>query len=189
MNPARKRELAKGALPFFMENGLKDSTMDDVAAYLGKSKATIYKYFPSREELIREGLAMRLEAIQQFIPILQASEEEYLDRYYKAMEKFLDGVGDISNRFLTDLKSLFPELWQQVETFRQFSQMVLHQYYLEGIRQGKLKALHPGLLAQMDQFLFESLTDGEFLNQQNLTISQAFQQYFEIKFFGAIQEK
>lgn len=172
-----------------MENGLKDSTMDDVAAYLGKSKATIYKYFPSREELIREGLAMRLEAIQQFIPILQANEDEYLDRYYKAMETFLEGVGDISNRFLSDLKSLFPELWQQVETFRNFSQMVLHQYYLEGIQQGKLKALHPGLLAQMDQFLFESLTDGEFLSQQNLTLSQAFSQYFEIKFFGAMKEK
>lgn len=187
VNPARKRELAEGAWPFFMQNGLKDATMDNVAHFLGKSKATIYKYFPSREDLVKEGLFSRLEGVQKFIPTLQNENADYIDRYFRAMEQFLAEVGDITNLFLTDLKTVMPELWQQVETFRQMAQMVMHQFYVEGIRKGKLKPLHPAILAQMDQFLFDALTDGDFLAQHNLTMHQAFTQYFEMKFFGIAQ--
>ena len=187
LNPKRKQELARAAMPFFMEKGLQEVTMDDAAAYLQKSKATIYKYFPSRENLIQEGLAVKLAQLKSFVPILQEPGKDYLERYNQAMAQFLADAGDISNIFLKDLKAVFPTLWQQVETFRKFAQMVLHQFYLEGIAEGKLKKIHPALLVQMDRFVFEELTDGEFLSNNNLSLKEAFAQYLEIKFFGIVK--
>lgn len=187
LNPKRKLELARAVMPFFMENGLQEVTMDDAAAYLNKSKATIYKYFPSREDLIREGLTVKLAQLKRFIPLLQEPGKDYLDRYYQAMGQFLEDAGDISNLFLKDLKEVFPALWQLVESFRAFAQMVLHQFYLEGIAAGKLKNIHPALLVRMDQIVFEEMTDGAFLARNNLSLKEAFAQYLEIKFFGIVK--
>ena len=49
---ARKGEFMKAAAKVFLDMGLRDATMDDVAAGVGVSKVVLYRYFASKEDLV-----------------------------------------------------------------------------------------------------------------------------------------
>lgn len=49
---ARKAEFIKEAAKVFLDLGLRDATMDDVAGQLGVSKVVVYRYFASKEDLV-----------------------------------------------------------------------------------------------------------------------------------------
>lgn len=64
----RKRVMAT-ARAVFREFGFEKSTMAEIAARLGGSKATLYRYFPNKEELFA---ATIVEAEQQNVPEMLA---------------------------------------------------------------------------------------------------------------------
>lgn len=47
----RKRQILKAALPLFVEKGFLATSMNDIAKAAGMSKALIYNYFESKEEI------------------------------------------------------------------------------------------------------------------------------------------
>ena len=49
---ARPRELLDAALALFVEKGFAGSRAEDIAARAGVSKATLYLYFASKDDLI-----------------------------------------------------------------------------------------------------------------------------------------
>ena len=187
-NPEKQREWIEILIPYFQKHGLKDITMDEVASVLNKSKATIYKYFKSREEIIEYGLAYKLEHIQQFEEILKNEDVPYLERYFDSIAHLTINISDISNRFLSDLKHQYPSLWKRVVAFIDYAMEILKGYYQKGIDEGYFIDVDPSLMVMSDRFFFESLSDPDFLISHNLTINQAFQQYFKMKFFGIVKD-
>jgi AcrR family transcriptional regulator len=59
---ARPAELLEAALALFVEKGFAAARAEDIAARAGVSKATLYAYFRSKEELLQVLLAQRLAA-------------------------------------------------------------------------------------------------------------------------------
>jgi len=51
VEPAKRREIIDGARRVFFEKGFNGASMDEVARVAGVSKATIYVYFESKEDL------------------------------------------------------------------------------------------------------------------------------------------
>src|SRR6185295_17549431 len=56
---ARPRELLDAALALFVEKGFAAARAEDIAARAGVSKATLYLYFRSKEDLHKELIAER----------------------------------------------------------------------------------------------------------------------------------
>lgn len=48
----RTRQLMEAALPLFLERGLQNVTLDDIARNAGMAKANFYRYFEDREALV-----------------------------------------------------------------------------------------------------------------------------------------
>ena len=67
-SPEKEALWASQALSAFMENGIRAFNMDALAKELSVSKATLYKYFRSREEILTRGLAAFLEDLRGFVP-------------------------------------------------------------------------------------------------------------------------
>lgn len=187
-DPKKKVKWATQLIPFFQQRGLKGVTMDDVAAALNKSKATVYKYFGSREEIIATGIAIKLEEIQKFETYLKDKDLPYLERYKKAVQYLSEHIGDISNLFLADLKHELPDMWRMVEDFRKYTIEVLKGYYEEGIENGTFNDLHPALMVMGDQFFVNILSDPDFLIEHEMTIKEAFDEYFKMKFYGIMKD-
>ncbi len=51
-NPAKKSSILRAAEKVFARNGFHEATVADIAKEAGVSEATIYDYFPSKEELL-----------------------------------------------------------------------------------------------------------------------------------------
>jgi AcrR family transcriptional regulator len=59
----RRSHILKVARDAFMEEGFAATSMSTIAARLGGSKATLYKYFPSKEQLFEEMMAESCAAV------------------------------------------------------------------------------------------------------------------------------
>lgn len=188
-NPGKRLKLAELLIPSLQGKSLAKLTMDEIAEGLGKSKATIYKYFRSREELLDLALTGKLDRIRGFVPLLSQKDVPYVTRYFNAIEHLSTHLDDISTQFLSDLRHEFPAQWSKVEFFQEMAAMVLRAYYQEGLDSGLLNDIHPGILVQSDRILFNSLLDPRFLEANSLTVKEAFQHYFRMKFFGIVKEK
>ena len=57
---AKQKKWLKKVLPYFYEHGVRKVTMDEIAIHLNISKATIYNYFQSKEELVDAAVWLKL---------------------------------------------------------------------------------------------------------------------------------
>jgi AcrR family transcriptional regulator len=66
---ARPGEIVAAALAVFAERGFAGAKMDDIADLAGLSKAALYLYFPSKEEVfravVRQAVAPNVEALRE----------------------------------------------------------------------------------------------------------------------------
>lgn len=184
---AKKDELIQRLIPFLQEKGLQGITMDNMATAMDISKATVYKYFQSREEILAAVIAFKLEEIKHFEEHLNNVQVEYLDRYKNAVQYLSANISDITNLFLADLKTFFPHLWQLIEAFKDYCMNALKSYYNEGIRKGYFNKINPEIMVMTDQFFLDKLTDPDFLVTHKLSIKEAFDEYFRMKFYGIMK--
>ncbi len=186
-DPVKRKQLASLLIPALNGDSLKDLTMDDIALRLGKSKATIYKYFRSQEELLDLALTDKLEQIAGFVPILNDHSKRYEQRYQEGLNHLSVHLEDITASFLADLRRDFVALWQKIETFQNMAGMVLRNFYQEGLDKEIIIDIHPGVMVLTDQVIFNALLEPAFLEENKLTAKEAFEHYFRTKFYGLLK--
>lgn len=171
---------------FWQAEGLAGQTMDDWAIAVGKSKATLYAYFCSREEMVEAALGLKLKDLEAFAQPLRDLELPFQERYRAALKIVSGNVGEISTQFLKDLQSEYPAQWAMVQTFLSHVETILAEFYQGGIQVGAFKEYHPAILIQLDQVFFNQLTDPQFLQSLGISLSEALEQYVELKFQGLL---
>jgi AcrR family transcriptional regulator len=181
---SKKREWLTQLIPAFQNRGLKGFSMDEVARVLDVSKATVYRYFSSREEILQEMLVLKIEQISRFEQKLQDDRLSYMDRYVEALQMALAGMSNLSTRFLSDLKKLYPQVWEGVEQFLDHAVEQLRRFYAKGIEEGEFADLDPKVLALTDEIFLRQCNDPEWLETHGLSIEQAIGAYFRMKFAG-----
>lgn len=185
-NPKRREKYILQLLPVFYEYGLQALSMDDICTKLNISKATLYNYFATKEEMVAAILEHVLGEIAGFEKIITSKELSFLDRYFSSVQLLTKSVAGISNLFLNDLQTNFPELWQNVRDFRDYAATVLKDFYEEGKRENILTGFSTNILVLSDRLFFDALSEPKVLAANNLTIENAFKEYFKLKCFGMI---
>lgn len=176
-------------MPIYMKNGLRKFSMDEISTKLGVSKATIYKHFSSREELLEEVVQLKIKEISAFESIVVNKEVPYLTRYHEAIRMASVQLAGISTEFLLDLRSLYPELWAKVESLQYFAAERAKAFYQEGIKLGIVNdSFDPAWLAMTDKIFLLALSDPKFLMQHNLTLQKAVEDYFLMKSLGILKK-
>lgn len=185
-NPKKELVIIQLLIAYLRTNSLSNSNMDDIAAGLNKSKATIYKYFKSKEELIEALITYKIEKISAFVHILHDSEIPFMSRLELSFNLLEEHIVDISNDFIDDLKSYFPRVYAKIELLIQLAVNELSKYYTEGMERGIFNQLNAKMLSQNDFVFFRTLTDPVYLKENNLTMSQAFNDFYQIRCLGII---
>jgi AcrR family transcriptional regulator len=114
---ARPQELLGAALELFVEKGFRATRSEEVAARAGVSKGTLYRYFPSKEELFKAVVRTRLSALiaegQQLADHFDGSSAELLRRL---MHSWWLRVGD------TPAGGIFKIIVAEVRNFPELAQ-------------------------------------------------------------------
>jgi AcrR family transcriptional regulator len=187
INPKRQAEWVKLLSPHFRDKGIKNFSMDDMADVVGVSKATLYKYFSSRDEIVALFITNKLEKSRGFVDLLHDEKTDYISRYKNAVAYFSETITDTSVLLLADLKELYPHIWQLLDNFRDYSIEILTDYYKEGIKRGIFNPIHTAILTAADQYALTILIEPDFLNKNKLSLREAIQEYFELRANGIIK--
>lgn len=180
----RKLDWVRRLFPLFQERGLRDFRMDEVAASLEVSKATLYKYFASRDDLLELTVDWKLGEIRAFEPVLNDPSRPYLDRYALALRLASSAMSGITNRFLADLRDLHPAVWERITAFTEVALAILRGFYEKGIEEQALEPIHPAVLAKTDELFFHWMSDPDALDQAGLQVDEALEAYCVMKFRG-----
>jgi len=187
-DPKKRAIWVEMLLPHFVERGIKDVPIDEVVRLLGKSKATVYKHFESHQEIVSLVTAKKLNELKDFQPILKDSSKTYQDRYMLAVGYVSRHLGDVSNVFLSDLREIYPEQWNLINSFKLMALGELKVFYISGIQEGTFAEINPDLMVLSDELFFDALTNPEFLNSRGLNIQTAFESYFQMRFYGILRK-
>lgn len=185
LSEEQKAWLEKLTLLFF-KHGIKKVSMDRVVVHLGVSKATFYRFFKSRDDLIDMVVEHYLHQFEGYQQILHDGNRDYFERFLETFMYFTKPLLNISNVFLKDLKEYYPKQLERIMSFQAHILEELKKYYHEGIEKKYIVPCDVNILLAMDRLMILQLTDGSFLQKNNLTITEAFRQYFEIRFHGII---
>ncbi|MBQ2405884.1 MAG: TetR/AcrR family transcriptional regulator, partial [Lachnospiraceae bacterium] len=71
-----RKNIATAAQKLFMEKGMKNTSMSDIAKESGYSKATLYVYFKNKEELVS---ILVLESMQKLYDYINLAIEKNSD--------------------------------------------------------------------------------------------------------------
>lgn len=82
---AKRQHILDVAAQVFREQGFEGASMGEICARVGGSKATLYNYFASKDEL--------------FFAVMAASCEEEFDAAYRAIDMGIDDIGEALRNF------------------------------------------------------------------------------------------
>ena len=172
--------------PLFSAYGIKDLSMDRAAEELQCSKATIYRYCRSKEDLIRLVLMEKLSVLGGFKERLESKQGSTKERYMESLKFLVESTQDISALFLRDLRIVFPDLWEEVNQFKAFAMNALEHFYRTEITQGNLKPIPVEILVELDEIFLTKLTSGEGFRTIDIPVSKALDAYFKVRLEGML---
>jgi AcrR family transcriptional regulator len=159
---ARRDAILKIALDAFLTEGYAATSMSSIAARVGGSKATLYNYFTSKEELFTAVIAEKCHDVHQLLFETELEHGDFRASLTRLAERFLRLVLSDEKvavfRLITAETARFPELGRAFyQTGPLQGKKLLAQYFDRAVAEGSLK---PGDTSLMSSHFF-SLCKGE----------------------------
>jgi len=145
---ARPQELLDAALDLFVEKGFAATRTDEVAERAGVSKGTLYLYYPSKEELLKEVIRHNVvNQIAEGAEIVRQFEGTSSDLLAMVLRLWWERVGEtrasgILKLMMSEVRN-FPEIAQfYVDEVITPSDRMLAQIVQRGIDRGEFRAVN-----------------------------------------------
>ena len=119
-----------------MRTGVKSFTVESLAGRLGMSKKTIYKYFLSKEKLVRKIAMFMTSQVEQMFNKIRENEKNPALQFIKVMEHIAKFASRAPVQRMAQLKTAYPEVWKDIERFRLKRQDDFYQILKSAQEQG-----------------------------------------------------
>lgn len=113
-----ENQILKGGFDSVSRTGVRAFTVDALSRRLAMSKKTIYKFFPTKEKLIRSIIHFVFNQINSVFEKVMNNEPNPALQFIKIMETISKFAGRTPVNKLAELKTLYPGIWKEVESFR-----------------------------------------------------------------------
>jgi AcrR family transcriptional regulator len=172
------------------KEGFYKTTMDEVASELGMSKKTIYKFFPSKEDLIRAIAKHFMNRMRSKIVPALNSDKNAIEKLAELI-KILAGASEkISTKRMEEMKRHFPQIWNEIDSFRT---KMMFENITKVINQGKAEGLfidYPtSIVMNMLVSSVRSVVNPDFILNNNFSIIEAASTSFKILIGGIVTDK
>jgi AcrR family transcriptional regulator len=174
----------------FFKDGFYKTTMDEVAEDLRISKKTIYKFFPSKDDLVKSVAKHFMEKMRnQIIPTLN-SEKNAIEKLGDLIEVLTVASLKISPKRIEEIKRYFPSLWVEIDNFRT---KMMFENITKVINQGKEEGLfvdYPTVII-MNVLVasVRNIVNPDFILNNNFSISEGARYAFKIVIGGIVTDK
>ncbi|MHB8579096.1 MAG: TetR/AcrR family transcriptional regulator [Ignavibacteriaceae bacterium] len=187
-----KERIFDKAEQMFFQHGYAKVTMEEIASGLGISKKTLYKFFPSKEHIIRELTNNRICNNQEQINQIWA--EEGIDFVVK-LKKMMDFIGKqsskIKGQLSEDLQKNMPDLWNEIHNSQKMNGLEKASELLDkGVENGVFRNdIGKEIILLMFSNAVQGIINPETLSQLPYSSSQAIETIFKVLFEGIFTEE
>ena len=133
-----KQEILKISIARMQQVGIRSVSIDDICHELGISKKTFYVYFPSKDELVEEILAMHQEKVAKELAhsMYKRTVEQGLVEWAK-IAKSTEKKMIKTPPMIYDLEKYYPQLFKQHKAYmRAATEEILVKFLKNGIEEG-----------------------------------------------------
>ncbi len=185
-----KQRIVEVASKRFRQVGISKVTLDEIASDLGMSKKTMYKFFPSKEELLSAVVHGMMNGLRAKIESIVQSNRSFTEKLPEILGHLGREIGTTSKQFLIDLQRFTPELWKEMDEFRR-------QRILTNVRQLFVQAKEENIFRSdlnIDLFLLvfvnsvQNIVTPQVLSEQPFSMNEALRGIFNIIFRGAMTD-
>ncbi len=124
----------------FNERGFRRITVEELCSGMAISKRTFYKYFKGLDDLVETVIYdLFIDAVPKMMANFSSDKPimEKLDEHFEiVVNEFLSKV---SITFMTDVETLLPELWQEIDERRKVLVQFLAQILGEAQKRGEIR--------------------------------------------------
>lgn len=175
----------------FRELGISKVTLDEIASELGMSKKTMYKFFPSKEDLLAAVVHGMMNGLRAKVEGIVSSNKSFTEKLPEILGHLGRQIGTTSKQFLIDLQRFTPALWKEMDEFRR-------ERILTNVRDLFLQAKDEGIFRRdlnIDLFLLvfvnsvQGIVNPQVLAEQSFSMDEALRGIFKIIFEGAMTEE
>ncbi len=147
---ARPQELLDAALDLFVEKGFAATRSEEVASRAGVSKGTLYLYYPSKEELLKEVIRHNVvNQIAEGIEIVRAFEGSSSELLGNVLRLWWERVGEtrasgILKLMMSEVRN-FPEIAQfWIDEVTSPADRMVAEIVQRGIDSGEFRPVNVG---------------------------------------------
>ncbi|MCX7908148.1 MAG: TetR/AcrR family transcriptional regulator [Ignavibacteria bacterium] len=180
----------------FFSKGYKSLNIDELVKDIGISKATFYKYIPSKEFLFEECIRRHLDIFKKEIngnikKILKSNKETFFKFFIELIKKSSDFLTSISGVINLQVEKRFPHISLKL---KEFTKKQIENSFFSIIQKGREIGLIKSQINDEILFfiIFTTLTNiKQFIetHRSEITLSKFFYEYFSILFNGILLEE
>lgn len=171
----------------FHTEGFYKTTMDELARELHVSKKTIYKYFPSKENLLEEICLDTSYEIMNKIESIIDGAEDVVVKFVKLLNMHSNFTMNISDKWLRDLSIHAPGIRKNLDEMKNDQ---VNKVFTKLLEQGKREKLienypTPIIIASFNSSL-KSVLNHDFLINNKFSMHNAFKLTYEMLLNGIL---
>lgn len=130
-----KEKVARVAADAFIQKGIKNVKMDDIAAELSISKRTLYELYGDKEELLLEVVRLHREEMRMYMVGVAEKAENVLEIILNFYIRSTEDFQSTNILFFEDIKR-YPRVTKFLEDGRRENAMSAIAFYKKGVEQG-----------------------------------------------------
>ncbi|NQX47971.1 TetR/AcrR family transcriptional regulator [Paenibacillus tritici] len=171
--------LANRLVTFVRKNGFQSLKIDEIAKIMDISRATLYKYFSTKEDIITFIVSGLVKYIHEIIEDSE-SNQAYGPRFQHLFEQTILLKEYITDIFLRELEGSYPESYERLKKAMKEREHQELAFYEAGMNNGVFNRIDGRLIVLQDEIL-RTVLDVKYLMENHLTVYQVLFEYYNLK--------
>jgi AcrR family transcriptional regulator len=168
-NEQSKKHILEQGFENITQDGLRFFTVESLASNLGKSKKTIYKYFPTKEILIEKIVEHFTGSAKRKFRSIVESDENPITKFNLIMDFITNKINRVSLVRVFEVKNRYPIVWKKIEIFRISLIKDFASIFIEAQEKGYArKNINMNIIATIYMNIINSTFQPEFFIKNNL---------------------
>jgi len=171
------------------KNSVKYITMDELAKTCGVSKKTIYRFYSSKDEIVRSLVNLLFMKMRNELKSLE-NETENPEKAINILFRVSYNIfSDVSDHLVRDLRNYYPAIQKEIDSVMDEIEEKFRNFFKSGVDSGLFRDINPFLVFAFYRAAADAVFNPKFILQNNLTVRDAIESFRLLLFDGIISGK
>ena len=175
-----RRSYAEKIVETVRTKGFLTLTIQDLAHLMGISRASLYNFFASKEDIILEVTEIYIDYLKRTNDFINNPRYPYNQRMPTVFEQAAFSAVYASEVYLNELKMTCPSLYERKKKLADERILTLQTFYENGIIDGDFNLLNPALIIAQDDAALRKILNSNFLVEEGMSLEDSMYGYYKI---------